>query len=137
MRNVVVDTNVLVRAFLKRGGSDGILFQKAIKKNVQLWYGNGLLRELARVLSYPRLVRYGITQEAIDSFIKTLIIHGKMVIPKSTTLCRDPDDNEILGIALAVAIDSPVSLISADKDILALKGTIERVRILTPQEFLK
>jgi len=90
-----------------------------------------------RVLSYPRLVRYGITQEAIDSFIKTLIIHGKMVIPKSTTLCRDPDDNEVLGIALAVSDKSEVYLISADKDILVLKGEIESVRILTPQEFLK
>lgn len=137
MRNVVVDTNVLIRAFLKRENSDGIILQKVIEKDLQLWYSNGLLHEVARVLTYPRLARYSITQEAVNSFIKMLIVHGKIVIPKSTTLCRDPDDNEVLGIAFAVAVDTPVCLISADKDLLALKRSVTGVRILTPQEFLK
>ncbi len=137
MRNVVVDTNVLVRAFLNRNNSDGRVFAKAITGEIQLWYSRRLLEELLRVLSYPRLARYTITREAIDAFIKMLMLHGKSIQPQSTTLCRDPDDNEILGIALALVGSEPVYLISADKDLLALRNRIEGVTILTPQEFLK
>lgn len=137
MRNLVVDTNVLVRAFFKREGSDGILLQTIIEDRLQLWYSIGLLDELLRVLSYKRLVRYGATKNAAQAFIQTLIVHGKATIPLVTTACRDPDDNEILGVAMAVAENSPVVLVSADKDILVLKGSVEGVHIMTPQEFLR
>lgn len=137
MPNVIVDTNVLVRAFLNRNNSDGRVFTKVIIGEIQLWYSRRLLEELLRVLLYPRLARYKVTREAIDAFIKVLMLHGKPVQPTSTTLCRDPDDNEILGIALAVVGRDPVYLVSADKDILALRGSVAGITILTPQEFLK
>lgn len=137
MRNVVVDTNVLVRAFLNRNHSDGKVFTKAIIGEITLWYSRYLLEELLRVLLYPRLARYMVTREAIDAFINTMIVCGNLVQPESTTLCRDPDDNEILGIALALVGKDSVYLISADKDLLTLRGSIEGVTILTPQEFLK
>lgn len=137
MRNVIVDTNVLVRAFLNRNHSDGRVFAKAIIGEIKLWYSRHLLEELLRVLLYPRLVRYMVTREAIDAFINTIIVHGNLMQSKSTTLCRDPDDNEILGIALALVGKDPVYLVSADKDLLTLRGSIDGVTILTPQEFLK
>ncbi len=137
MQNVIVDTNVLVRAFLNRHNSDGRVFATAISGDIQLWYSRRLLEELHRVLLYPRLARYKVTREAIDAFIKVLMLYGKPVQPKSTTLCRDPDDNEILGIALAVTGGDPVYLVSADEDLLVLRGSIEGVTIFTPQEFLK
>lgn len=137
MRNVVVDTNVLVRAFFKREGSDGALLQMIFEGRFQLWYSIGLLNELLRVLSYKRLIRRGAVKDAAEAFIRTLIVHGKAIIPRAATLCRDPDDNEVLGVAMAVAADSPVVLVSADKDILVLKGSVEGVQIMTPQEFLR
>lgn len=139
MRNVIVDTNVLVRAFLNRNNSDGIVFTQTITGDIQLWYSHRLLEELFRVLLYPRLVRYKVTREAIDVFIKTLMFYGKPIQPKSTKLCRDPDDNEILGIALAVAEggSDTVYLVSSDKDLLVLGGTMKGVTIVTPQKFLK
>lgn len=136
MRDVVVDTNVLVRAFFRREGSDGVLLQMIIEGRFQLWYSIGLLDELLRVLSYKRLARYGAVKDAAQAFIQTLVIHGKATIPQVTTICRDPNDNEILGVAMAVAVDSLVALVSTDKDILALKGSIEGVHIMTPQELL-
>lgn len=137
MRNVIIDTNVLVRAFLNRNNSDGRVFAKVITGDVQFWYSNRLLEELFHVLLYPRLARYMVTREAIDAFIKMLIFYGKPIQPQSTTLCRDPDDNEILGLALALVGNDPVYLVSADNDLLALCGGIDGVTILTPQEFLK
>ena len=137
MRNVVVDTNVLVRALLSPDGSDWRVFQLAIDEKIAMWYSYGLLSELVRVCTYPRLKKYHITNETSAVFIETLVTFGKVVQPQLTTLCRDPEDNEVLGIALAVAASAAVYLISADKDILILKGNIEGVHILTPQEYLK
>lgn len=137
MRNVVVDTNVLVRAFIKRENSDGILLQMIIEDRVQFWFSLGLLRELHRVLSYPRLVRYDAREETIEAFIQTLAAHGKAIVPHKTTVCRDADDDEIIGVAMAVAANNPVALVSADKDILALKGSVKGVAMMTPQDYLK
>ncbi|MDP1722249.1 MAG: putative toxin-antitoxin system toxin component, PIN family [Candidatus Gottesmanbacteria bacterium] len=137
MPNVIVDTNVLVRALLRPGGSDWRVFDLAMDGKIALWYSHGLLTELARVFTYTRLRKYDITRETAATFIEMIVASGNVIVPQSTILCRDPDDNEILGIALAVAGSEPVYLVSADKDLLALRGSIERVTILTPQDFLK
>ncbi|MBI5620635.1 putative toxin-antitoxin system toxin component, PIN family [Candidatus Gottesmanbacteria bacterium] len=137
MRNVVVDTNVLVRALLRPDGSDWRVFSLAIDGKITLWYSHRLLTELARVFTYPRLKKYDIANETAATFIEMIIASGNAIAPRLTTLCRDPDDNEIIGIALAVAGGDPVYLVSADKDILTLRGNVHGVTILTPQEFLK
>ena len=137
MRNVVVDTNILIRALLKPDSSDGRVVRRVFDGELKLWYSEGLLYEFIRVLSYPRLKKFFITKERLDVFLELLVAVGILISPVSTKLCRDPDDNEVLGLALAASADAPVYLISADKDILALKGEVERVHILTPQEFLK
>lgn len=137
MRSVVVDTNVLVRALLSPDGSDWRIFQLATDEKGTVWYSHGLLTELARACTYPRLKKYHITNEKSATFIETLVAFGKEAQPQSTSLCRDPDDNEILGIALALVGRDPVYLVSADKDLLALRGSIDGVKILTPREFLK
>ncbi len=137
MRNVVVDTNVLIRAFLSPDGSAWRIFQLAIDEKITVWYSHELLTEFSRVCTYPRLKKYNVTNEKSVTFIETLVAFGKVVQPKSLTICRDPDDNEILGIALALVGPEPVYLISTDDDLLVLAGSIEGVNILTPQEFLK
>jgi len=137
MQNVVVDTNVLVRALLRPDGSDWRVFTLAIDGKITLWYSHRLLTELARVFTYPRLKKYDVTHETAATFIEMIVASGDAIEPQLTTICRDPDDNEILGIALAVTGVDPVYLVSADKDLLALRGSVAGVIILTPQEFLK
>lgn len=137
MRDVVVDTNILVRAFLKPDCSDGKVVQLAFNETLQLWYSNGLLIEFIRVLFYPRFKKYQVNQERVRRFLDSIVAHGNSIIPLETKRCRDENDNEILGIAMAVAADAPVALVSADKDILVLKGSVEGVQIMTPQEFLR
>lgn len=137
MRNVVVDTNVLVRALLSPDGSDWQVFQLITDEKVTVWYSHGLLTELARVCTYPRLRKYHTTNETSATFIETLVAFGQLAQPQHTTFCRDPDDNEILGLALALVGKDPVYLVSADKDLLALRGSVDGVTILTPQDFLK
>ncbi len=137
MPSVVVDTNILVRALLSPDGSDALVLRLAFDRKVSLLYSNGILIELLRVLQYPRMKKFGVAEEEIDAFVRAITTHGKAIVPKEIHLCRDEDDNEILGTALALVGSKPVYLISADEDLLVLRGSIDGVTILTPQEFLK
>lgn len=136
MQDAVVDTNVLVRAFLKPESSDGEIIKRVVICELNLLISNGQLEELGRVLEYPRFKKFNVTLDATEIFIKTIVTFGKIVFPQTTNLCRDNSDNIILGTALAMVGNKGIYLISADKDLLVLKSKVEGVVIVTPQEFL-
>lgn len=136
MPSVVVDTNILVRALLSPDGSDAAILRLAFDRKVTLFYSNGILIELLRVLTYPRMKKFGVAEEERDAFVRAIIMYGKSVVPKEVHLCRDEDDNEILGIALASGQERTY-IITADHDLLILAGSVAGITILTPQEFLK
>lgn len=136
MPSVVIDTNILVRALLSPDGSDAAILRLGFDRKVSLLYSKGILTELLRVLKYPRMKKFGVAEEERDAFVRAIITYGKAVVPKEAHLCRDEDDNEILGIALASG-QKRTYIITADLDLLVLAGSIDGVMILTPQEFLK
>lgn len=137
MLDVVVDTNVLVRAFLKPDSSDGEIIRRVVDRKLNLYISQEQFNELVRVLQYPRLQKYDVNDATVATFLKTIVSFGKFVIPQKTDLCRDKPDNAILGTALALIGKNQVFLITADKDLLVLKGKVDGIDILTPQEFLK
>ena len=136
MPSVVVDTNILVRALLSPDGSDALILRLAFDRKVTLLYSNGILIELLRVLKYSRMKKFGVAEEEIEAFVRAITTHGKAIVPKEIHLCRDEDDNEILGVSLASGQDR-THIITADLDLLVLAGSVDGVTILTPQEFLK
>lgn len=137
MFDAIVDTNIYVRAFLKPDSSDGKIVHLAIDDLISLYYSHYSFEELLKVLGYPRLKKYGVTAEKIEIYLRLISGVGKLISPsKRITLCRDPHDNEFLSIAASVAESSQVYLITADKDLLVLKGKVDNVEIATPQEFL-
>ena len=138
MPNIVVDTNVLVRAFLKPDGSDGTIIKGVIEGKYNLYFSLNLISELREVLNYKRIRKYGVTSYNEEIFLKTLFNFGKIIsVSKQVNTCRDPDDNELLSIVVSIPYSDPVFLISADKDILVLKDKLEKTQIVTPQQFLK
>lgn len=136
---VVVDTNVLVRALLKPKSGDGQIFRLVLDEKLELYFSQALLAEITRVLTYPRLQRkYHLTPRSIATFLHAITTFGKLVAPTQTiTLCRDPDDNELLSLAASIASSSMINLITADNDLLVLKDKIKGVAIITPRGFLK
>lgn len=139
MPQVVVDTNILVRAILKPTSSDGKIFRLLFDRKITLYYSKNLLSELVRVLNYPRIQKkYHLSDDAQEIFIKTIAVFGRPVNPtEKVTICRDTDDNELLSIALEVYHNNPVYLITADDDLLVLKDKIKGIAIVTPREYLK
>lgn len=139
MLHVVIDTNILIRVLIRSAGSDGRVFEKFLNGTITLYYSHALIRELTRVIAYPRIgKKYSFTTEKTSLFVAAILDLGKLVEPQETiTLCRDPEDNAVLSLAHAAARDESVFLVTADDDLLVLEGKLANVNILTPQDFLK
>lgn len=138
MSGVVVDTNILVRAVLSGKRSEDNVLKKAVSEGFGLVCGRRQIKELVEVLAYERIAKkYMVDREEVGMFVKWLTKKSREVEAEKIELCRDADDNYIVGLAVRAAKRRRVYLVTGDKDILDLKGRIERVEIVTPGEFLE
>lgn len=125
----VVDTNVLVSAFLWRG-IPGRVIDLAGEKEVQLFTSQALLDELAATLAKKKLARYvaatGMTADHLLANyrrIATVVTARRL----GQQVSRDADDDAVLACALASRADL---IVSGDNDLLALK-TFNAIPIVT------
>jgi len=123
---LILDTNVLVSA-LHFGGRPRRLFEAVLSGRHQLVGGNAILVELDAVLVDNCRWERG-RAAAARSEVEAV---SDMVTPVEVPhVCRDPDDDEILAIAIASNADA---LVTGDSDLLALIR-YEGVRIVTVAE---
>ena len=128
----VLDTNVLVSALLFEGSKPGQAVRRALRIGIVL-ASTDTLDELARVLEREKFSRY-ITREERDAFLAALVKRVELVEPTvSVRVCRDPDDDKFLELAVAGEADL---LVSSDRDLLDLHP-FRTIAILTPAEFLE
>ena len=138
MLGVIVDTNVLVRAVLSGRGREDAIIDKIGNEDWRLAYGKGQLEEMVRVLGYERISKkYKWDKDAVDELISWVVKYGRQIQAAEVEMCRDKDDNYVVGLVVRAARKSLVYLVTGDKDILDLKGKVENVTIITPGEFLK
>ena len=117
----VVDTNVLVSAFLWQG-TPGRVIELAGEKEVKVLTSRALLHELAATLAKKKLARYvagtGFTaDQMLSSYrrISTLVTARQL----DAQVSRDADDDAVLACALAARADL---VVSGDDDLLSLKS---------------
>lgn len=132
LKRVVIDTNVLVSAFLFKG---------SLTKIVDLWKKGEIhpvisketFEEFMTVLQYPR---FSLTADEIRTIVDDEILPFLEVMEIKETVngvCRDPNDD----IFLAVAVNSGAScIVTGDKDLREL-GKFREIRIVTPKAFLE
>ena len=130
MARVVVDTNVLVSALIKKG-KPLELVQRLLEKHT-LILSSQMLAELADVLSRDK---FSITSAQIDRFISLLLrkstvasISGNLNVIK-----KDPDDNIVLLTAINGNADY---IVSGDKHLLTLRK-FEGMEIVTISQLLE
>lgn len=117
----VVDTNVLVSAFLWKG-TPGRVIELAADKEVQLFTSRALLDELAATLAKKKLTKYvtatGLTAEEMLANYRRI---AKLVTARQLEqqVSRDADDDAVLACALAARADL---IVSGDDDLLVLKS---------------
>ena len=130
---VVIDTNVLVSALLKRDSVPGRILRAVWEGNLELLLNAPLREELAAVLEYPkikkRLVALGVESAPfldLLPFFTTEVGIGDVAV----SMPRDADDQMVLATLVAGLGDW---LITGDKDLLELQ---DQYAILTPAAFV-
>lgn len=124
---LVLDTNVLVAAFITHGTCNELLEHCALNHEVILSaFILGELRE-------KPVQKFGFTTREAEDVIRLLRSRFTEVIPQPLTesICRDPDDDTILETAFAGNCEC---IVTGDKDLLDLHS-VEGVRIISPSDF--
>ena len=135
---VLVDTNVLISFLLNpsEAGAIRAIVRALVEDKFTLLLPEWLVNELmVTARTKPRLAAR-IPAERLDKFITLLREVAEPVAAIETlipTVTRDPDDDYVLAYALVGRADF---LVSGDKDLLALRGLIAGLEIVTPAEFV-
>ena len=132
----MIDTNIVVSALLWGGKPRELLRLAADPARLQLFTSPVLLRELQRVLAYPKLQP---RLAAMDMSAGEMLFHYRAIatvvepLEVDQLVRRDPDDDHVVAAALAAKADA---IVSGDDDLLAL-GEVAEVPVLKVAEAVK
>lgn len=135
MRKAVLDSTVLVSAFLRKGGAAYELLRQASTGAFAPCLADEILEEVNRVLRYPRLRRKArYEDEDIFQYVSLLRAVSQMIspLPQLRVVIRDPNDDMIIACAVKAKAEH---IISRDKDLLDLRG-YQGITILSPEDYL-
>lgn len=137
MIRAVLDANVFVSAVLSPTGIPGkIVSVWRHGEQIELVLSEAILKEIDRVLRYPRIVKRHRWPEAqVRAFIEDLA-RLAILTPGSRTpavIAQDPPDNRYIECAVEGEADY---IVSGDQHLLAL-GAYQSIRILSPRAFLE
>ncbi|OGQ50790.1 MAG: putative toxin-antitoxin system toxin component, PIN family [Deltaproteobacteria bacterium RIFCSPLOWO2_02_FULL_53_8] len=124
---VLLDTNVLVAAFIARGNSNEV-FDHCLTSHrliTSIW----ILDELEEKL----LKKFHFSKADVKAVVSLVSNNAEMSEPSGLDgkVCRDADDDNILAAALAGKADC---IVTGDKDLLVLKD-YRGIKILSPTDF--
>lgn len=134
MRKVVLDTNQLVSSLLSTRGPQRQLIDAWRDRKFILFLCAGQVEEVAGVLSRPKIrKKYPIPAEEREAFLRLLRLDA-FLLPDAEApgICRDPDDDYLLGCAVAGGADY---LVTGDQDLLSV-GRYQGVTVLRARELL-
>jgi uncharacterized protein len=132
----VLDSTVLVSAFLTPGGAADTLVDQAKTGRITGAVAEDILAETARVLLTAARIRqqYPYTNADVQDYLQSIRLAALIVsdlLPVSG-IVRDPDEDMILACAVAA---EALHVVTRDDDLLSL-GTYEGVMIVTPEALL-
>jgi uncharacterized protein len=125
---VVLDTNVLIAAFIARGICSELV--EHCGRQHRVITSDYILQEFRE-----RLVgKFKYTEEEAAEAAELIRSVAETVVPidLGSHVCRDPDDDAVLGTAVAGGADC---IVTGDADLLVLRE-FRGIRIVRPREFL-
>ncbi len=133
---IVLDTNVLISAFISAGKAPAQILVRCQTGELELLISPDSILELRRVLTYPRIrkrLRY--SDEQIEAFVAYLEQDAMVLTPlfRVRAVADDPDDDKFVSLALA---GKAQYIVSGDDHLLRI-GQVQGVTILKPTAFLR
>ena len=131
VERVVLDTNVLISAALSSLGKSFACLSWVLD-NAALIFSRELLDELESRLARPKFSKY-VDESRRRAFVADVALSAIQVeLSGLLRVCRDPDDDKLLEIAVVGRADC---LVTGDQDLLILHP-FQHIPILTPAGFL-
>jgi putative PIN family toxin of toxin-antitoxin system len=127
---VVLDSSVLIAAFVTRAGVCSELYEDVLQHH-DLILSRHILDEVGRKLSTKFLVGGDLVQKTIFAIERAAQIVDPAPVAEAS--CRDPDDLPILGTAVAGHAEL---LVTVDNDLLVLES-FEQTQVIRPGDFWK
>jgi putative PIN family toxin of toxin-antitoxin system len=132
---VVLDANVLISAVISSHGAPAQILTLWEEERFDLVVSQPILKELERVIHYPRIQqRYNLPEEDVARFLQ-LIRGGAIVVEPNVeieAIERDPSDNRYLECAIEAGASY---IVSGDQHLLELEE-FRGIVILPPAAFL-
>ena len=134
---VVLDTNIIVSAFLTALGAPGRIVAAWRAQRFELVVSPALLAEYEKALSYVRVRRrHGLSREQVAHHEVQAIREVALVVEPAdvpAVIPDDPDNDQVLACALAGEVDY---IVSGDPHILTLRE-YHGIRVLSPRAFVE
>ena len=126
---IVLDTNVLIAAFISHGTCNEVF--KQVIRHHQLVISEFILQEFQNKL----VGKFNYAKKEVEEALHLLLSRSEVITPTplTTQISRDPDDDNILAVALSGNCDC---IVSGDKDILDLTD-VKNLRLISPSDFWK
>lgn len=131
---IVLDINVLISGLISKASPPGQLLTMWRDRRFVLIVSHSQIERMQDVLNQPRLLQY-IDPEEAKTLIADLLEAGVIVEHDPTiNLSNDPEDNVILGTAIAGRADL---LVSGDKRHVLPLGTVGEIPIVSPRKAIE
>jgi len=130
----VIDSTVLVSAFLTEGGVSAELLRYAREGVFLVFLSEDIVTETEHTLAYPRLrERYTYTDDDVADFLNRLRIAANLVddIPHLMVV-RDPNDDMVIATAVRAQV---AYIVTRDNDLLSLQQ-YKDITIIRPEAFI-
>ena len=132
----VIDTNLFISGLFGRNTTTTQLQELWIRQDFQLGTSLEIMKEVGRVLQYPRIKdRLIDDDETVRRFFR--LVFRKAMVAKGTfqtdRIIDDPTDNKFLACALEIKADF---IVSGDNHLLSLKH-FHRTQIVDAKAFIK
>ena len=137
MLRAVLDSTILVSAFLRQRGVSSDLLRQAYERRFSLCLADDMLAETRRTLLESERIRnrYHYPDDSVEHFIQGLRRLANLInpLPPLSGIVRDPNDDMIIACACAA---SAAYLVTRDKDLLSLR-VYDAVTIVSPEIFME
>jgi putative PIN family toxin of toxin-antitoxin system len=128
---IVIDTNVLVSAFLNPQGVPARV-SKETRVHSEWAFTQSTLSELLTVILRSKFDRYASLDQRRNFVLAAADLSKIVPVTRRVVACRDPRDNHILEAAVN---GSAAVIVTGDTDLLALHP-FHGIRIVTPLDYV-
>ena len=124
---IVLDTNVLIAAFISHGTCNELMEHCALSHEVVL--SPFILDEFTRKLIHKFRFTAHEAEVAVNLLESRFEVVEPLVLAKP--ICRDADDDQVIGTALVANCEY---IVTGDKDLLDLRR-VKQIRMTSPSDF--